>query len=126
MSATCSCHQPNTATTTTTQTAAAPTATAGPTPTQKHLDKSFFILFLFFSSHLDLTGQWQPYHCHYPHLPHPHAGHPHLPATTSLLNLQPTHCHCNDLITTPTVATSATTTSTIATPTTTTTPTMAA
>src|SRR6266702_914604 len=69
---TCSHHQPNPAATATTQTVAAPTAAAGPTPARKYSDK----FFLFFPSHLNLTGQWQPHHCHHLHLPHPHVGNP--------------------------------------------------
>src|SRR6266702_1247639 len=87
-SATCSRRRPDAATTATTRTAAPPTAAAGPTPTQKPLDK-FFFLFLFFSSHLDLAGQWRSYHRSHPHLPCPHSGHPCSPATTSPPKPQP-------------------------------------
>src|SRR6266702_1537074 len=50
----------------------APTAAARPTPAQKYSDK----FFLFFPSHLNLTGQWRPHHCHHLHLPHLYVGNP--------------------------------------------------
>src|SRR6266702_3741697 len=69
---TCSRRQPDPAATATTQTVTAPTAAAGPTPTRKYSDK----FFLFFPSHLNLTGQWRPHHCCHLHLPHLHVGNP--------------------------------------------------
>src|SRR6266702_4214595 len=72
----CSCRWPDPAATATTRTVAAPTAAAGPTPARKYSDK----FFLFFPSHLNLTGQWRPHHCRHLHLPHPHVGNPaHVP-----------------------------------------------
>src|SRR6266702_3612000 len=41
-------------------------------PRTKYSDK----FFLFFPSHLNLTGQWRPHHCRHLHLPHPHVGNP--------------------------------------------------
>src|SRR6266702_3721970 len=73
---TCSRRRPDPAATATTRTVAAPTAAAGPTPARKYSDK----FFLFFPSHLNLTGQWRPHHCRHLHLPHPHVGNPaHVP-----------------------------------------------
>src|SRR6266702_625681 len=88
---TCSRHQPDPTTTATTRTVAAPTAAARPTPAQKYSDK----FFLFFPSHLNLTGQWRPHHCHHLHLPHLYVGNPtHVPYCQNCSPPLQRPCHC--------------------------------